>query len=98
MKLKAMTEDQVSALVGRCARLILIPNWFTREQVESILGHEPYPPFAKTGVPKLTDDEWKSFHEWVQNSTVGDDISNQVRSWWGDWLADFEEPEEKEGE
>jgi hypothetical protein len=76
-QLDTMTDEQKSTVVALVKRLgILVPNWFTAAQVETIIGQT------------IGTDEWEHFLSWIDGTEWANELSNHVRTLWSDFKAE----------
>ena len=49
---------------------IIVPNWFDKEDLESVLDRE------------MTQERYNDFKRWIENSSIDDQLSDWIRECW----------------
>lgn len=79
-----LSDDDLCDLVAVIHRRLCIPNWFAREHLERMTGQE------------VSEDDWKEFLDWLDDTQVPDRLSAQFLDWWDDYQDAAQDEEEED--
>jgi hypothetical protein len=66
-------EEELQKILEKISNEVLIPNWFLKSHIEEIIGK------------KISNKKFKEFIEFVKESSIPDEISENIRVWYSDF-------------